>query len=253
VELKTEIAKVKALASEAKIQTQDVKIKTSEIKTLEEEIKIKLADVTALEIEIKGEQDQMKTFVHQSLGEIILSHPSSIITTNHFKKLLEWIPKPPQLNHLNTCKLELLYKGSVDGFKSENFHEKCDNKSPTISFMKSSEYGRIFGGYTEQNWQINEKLRNDPNAFLFSLTFNEKYPIHKPSHAIFTSCLNLMSYVDVCIYDNCNVESKSWTKFPGSYHCSKFGSGSTDESHAYLAGADKFQIEEIESYHIVWI
>ena len=37
----------------------------------------------------------------------------------------------------------LLFKGKRDGFRSKDFHSKCDNKSYTVSFVKSKE-GRRF-------------------------------------------------------------------------------------------------------------
>ena len=33
----------------------------------------------------------------------------------------------------------LLFKGKRDGFGSKDFHSKCDNKSYTVSFVKSKE------------------------------------------------------------------------------------------------------------------
>ena len=34
-------------------------------------------------------------------------------------------------------RLNLIYRASRDGFKSSNFHEKCDGKENTITFIKS--------------------------------------------------------------------------------------------------------------------
>ena len=47
---------------------------------------------------------------------------------------------------------ELLYRGSKDGFTAASFHQKCDNKGPNISIIKS-EHGLIFGGYTSLSWE----------------------------------------------------------------------------------------------------
>ena len=35
----------------------------------------------------------------------------------------------------NIGSIGLLFKGSRDGFKAENFHEKCDNKGPTLTLI----------------------------------------------------------------------------------------------------------------------
>ena len=65
--------------------------------------------------------------------------------------------------------LELIYRGSRDGLTSKDFHNKCDNKGPTICLFKN-EKGNIFGGYTSISWLSNEKEVLDENSFIFTLT-----------------------------------------------------------------------------------
>ena len=43
--------------------------------------------------------------------------------------------------------LNLIYRGSVHGYKSSDFHTKCDNIVDTLVVIKS-EHGKIFGGKT---------------------------------------------------------------------------------------------------------
>lgn len=43
--------------------------------------------------------------------------------------------------------VELLYRASEHGFTYSAFHDKCDNKGPTISLIKS-EHEKVFGGFT---------------------------------------------------------------------------------------------------------
>ena len=52
-------------------------------------------------------------------------------------KLLEWT---------GGKNIELLYRGTRDGMSGDAFHNKCNNKGPTISIFKN-EKGYIFGGY----------------------------------------------------------------------------------------------------------
>ena len=63
----------------------------------------------------------------------------------------------------------MLYKGSIHGFKGKDFHNRCDHKGPTISFILS-EKGYLFGGYVSVSWdhKINGG-KSDPNAFIFSI------------------------------------------------------------------------------------
>jgi DNA repair exonuclease SbcCD ATPase subunit len=83
----------------------------------------------------------------------------------------------------------LLYRGSRDGFGAEDFHLKCDNKSPTLTIIKAQESGYIFGGYTEAAWDSTYKFQVDPNVFLFSLTNKDNKPckmnVTDPTRAIY--------------------------------------------------------------------
>ena len=48
------------------------------------------------------------------------------------------------------CVLKLLFRGSENGFSSNEFHKRCDNKGATITIVKSNNH--IFGGYTDIPW-----------------------------------------------------------------------------------------------------
>lgn len=45
----------------------------------------------------------------------------------------------------------LLYRGSDEGFSAQKFHEKCDNKGPTVTLVRT-EKNNVFGGYASQSW-----------------------------------------------------------------------------------------------------
>ena len=75
-------------------------------------------------------------------------------------KLIEWC---------RYKKMELIYRGTRDGALSKNFHEKCDNKGPTITLIKN-EKGNIFGGFSSVSWTSYGNWKQAPNSFLFSLT-----------------------------------------------------------------------------------
>ena len=181
-----------------------------------------------------------------------LTEKSSIIGDGHngeIHSLVDWIERKGQ----KSCELKLIYRGSRDGFTAKAFHSKCDNnKSPTISFIKSDQ-NKIFGGYTEQTWEANGIYKNDDKAFLFSFTNNEKYPIKIPEHAIVANTNYLVVYGsghDICIHDNCNTNNSNYSNFPTSYSSSKYTS-ITQESKAYLAGAYNFKVIEIEVFTII--
>ena len=69
----------------------------------------------------------------------------------------------------------LLYRGTMDGDNAKNFHEKCDNKGPTLTLCLEKN-GIIFGGYTEAEWDSESRHpKYDKNAFIFSVTYNKKF------------------------------------------------------------------------------
>jgi hypothetical protein len=71
------------------------------------------------------------------------------------------------------CEFELLYRGTENGKSAKNFHEKCDNKGPTISLIRTLD-GSKFGGFTDLCWEsINSYKtgKRQHNTFLFSLNF----------------------------------------------------------------------------------
>ena len=68
----------------------------------------------------------------------------------------EWILKQVQgKSDQPVPTLTLLYRGSKDGFRPVDFHNKCDNKGPSLTIIKSKA-GKVFGGYTRQHWESNE-------------------------------------------------------------------------------------------------
>ena len=70
---------------------------------------------------------------------------SEILTSfEHQQSLKGWLPTDLE------GKWRLLFRASPDGFASQSFHSKCDNKGPTVTVVKSGGY--IFGGFTEKSW-----------------------------------------------------------------------------------------------------
>jgi len=64
---------------------------------------------------------------------------------------------------------ELLYRGNKDGTTSKIFHNKCDNKGPTLCLYKN-EKGYVFGGYASISWTSDGSYHSAPESFIFTLT-----------------------------------------------------------------------------------
>jgi hypothetical protein len=112
---------------------------------------------------------------------------NSNIIKNDIKKqnlINDWIKEKLRKNSI---KYELIYKMSVNGSNSEDFHKCCDDKGATLTIIET-ENNFIFGGFTALNWKYNGRINNymrryedekkyDKNkiTFLFSINFMKKY------------------------------------------------------------------------------
>ena len=88
--------------------------------------------------QIQGIVDELKPKTTRHFEE------SEILTNEEQRSTLKgWLPPLDG-------KWRLLFRASRDGFATETFHSKCDNKGPTVTIVKSG--NNIFGGFTEISW-----------------------------------------------------------------------------------------------------
>ena len=109
---------------------------------------------------------------------------SSIINNviNKQNILVNWIKEAVNISS------KLIFKMSIHGDKSEDFHKYCDNQGPTLVLIQTTT-NKIFGGFTPLNWKNEEKPLDPKNhTFIFSLDLNKKYKMVNPNkQAIKTS------------------------------------------------------------------
>ncbi|KAL9651477.1 hypothetical protein ABK040_001424 [Willaertia magna] len=147
-------------------------------------------------------------------------------------------------------KWQLIYRGSRDGFKAQDFHKLCDGKSHTITIIKSTS-GHIFGGFTTTAWNQNYQYYSSPNSFLFSL-YNPTKQDSKPmrfdlkdennSSAIYCNSNYGPTFggADLCIRDNCNSNNNSSSNLGNTY--------GINVSYKDLTGTYNFTVQEIEVF-----
>lgn len=76
------------------------------------------------------------------------------------------------------CHLNLLYRGSRDGFKPKVFHQKVDGKGATITILNVNE--NISGGYTDIEMSSQEGFKKGNwNSFIFKLNDEKSYNVFK--------------------------------------------------------------------------
>jgi hypothetical protein len=84
----------------------------------------------------------------------------------------------------------LIYQARRDGFRTIDFHAKCDGHLNTLVVVKEADNGNILGGFATVDWSVDayNLFKNDPNAFSFSLTneYNLSFKVN-PIQSIYSS------------------------------------------------------------------
>lgn len=151
---------------------------------------------------------------------------------------------------IDSSNLDLLYRGSRDGFNSTDFHELCDDKGPTVTIIKDRE-GNIFGGYLDKSWNNYEGWIASENAFLFLLrnrldtqTAKMKLRGHRNDCAAYCSPEYgpMFGEFDIQITSNCDVNRCS-------SHVSTFQLPQ-GETERVLTGHTSFRVFEIEVHKV---
>ena len=162
-------------------------------------------------------------------------------------KIYEWT---------NYNRMELIYRGSRDGMTPTNFHNKCDNKNPTIVLYKNTK-DSVFGGFTSLAWANSGGYRPDPQAFIFTLinihnseptkfkTTSEKEGVQHNSSfgpSFGESC-------DICISISDFLNSDAKTDFPCRYSDS-LGKGKSIFTGDFNNSTTNFRLKEIEVFQL---
>ena len=150
----------------------------------------------------------------------------------------------------------LLYRGSRDGFGTDDFHAKCDGHSQTLAIIHAKDPSEnIFGGYTNAEWDKTSGYMADSDAFLFSLTNQENQPFKmkiKPnmaSYAIYCNRYQGLSFGSSELYiRNGADENKNSFSYLGRTFSHPEFLQDRDDVKEFLAGSNTFQIKEIEAY-----
>ena len=112
--------------------------------------------ICSLYNDLNGSWSDIKNIKTKDFDSIILKEEER---KNEFiKKIFEWI---------GNKRMELIYRGSRDGMTSQNFHNKFDNKGPSIVLYKTEK--SIFGGFTSISWSTDGSHHSSQDCFIFIL------------------------------------------------------------------------------------
>lgn len=168
-------------------------------------------------VEEENNTQQLLKYLSSFLEVDYHSMDKSIIFAQHTQLIYSWLPQQYQ-----QCKNRLLYKGSLHGFKAQNFHERCDSQGPTLSLI-SSENGREFGGFASISWSTTGNHVPDPHAFIFSLSSKTKHEQYQNQGRALSFngqyLCNFGGNHDLRIYDLCNNNTNSYSNLGHVFTC----------------------------------
>ena len=159
---------------------------------------------------------------------------------------------------LNLCEISLetkwriIYRGTIDGFETRKFHEKCDGIPRTLTIIQTTN-GYVFGGYTTASWNSTGTFEADPNAYLFSLINKYSEPIKikcsQPKTAIYCSPNYGPAFGgdDLYLTGDSDKNLSSFSNLGHSFRHPTFDYNSL-EAKLFLTGAYNFQINQIEVF-----
>ena len=209
------------------------KIKVVEEKNQEE---INLIKKTIKEIKEKNQEEinLIKNEFNLFKKRMNMFKNSNIVQSDEIDLILSWFEKKP-------ISFNLFLDSNIDGDSMNAFYNKCENKYPTMIFIKTTENLR-FGGYTNEIWPKHGTKR-DENIFVFSLNNKKKYKIINPENAIGAYQNNYFSFGcgnDLYLYNNCFTRGggtfKSNYDIPTSYELNE--------------GKEAFKVSIYEVYHV---
>lgn len=146
-------------------------------------------------------------------------------------------------------KLSLLFQASIHGFTGQAFHQRCDNRGPTVSVGYNSS-GNVFGGYTSASFCQASKYVNDQKAFLFTFrgdkltqypTINSPYALKMSGNSgpYFGEDLVLMNGNQAVVHSN-----------PGNYY--NFPAAEMHSNNLQLIECEVYQVEETTELEKPW-
>ncbi len=217
------------------------------IEKLENRINEILEQNNKLNEENKQIKEKLKKIEEDFENNFYDLNKSSIVKNKEKKiKLKKWISENGKIKNIN-----LLYRATTDGDTCKSFYNKCGEKGITISLIKTKK-NRIFGGFSTAQWTNKNGFIKlyDKTAFLFSLDNMEKYNILKPEEAIACQpdgfCLiygNNGSSNGIYLNENFLKEKNIENHNPKVYNV---------PSDFCLTGENKFEVEEVEVYQILF-
>ena len=170
---------ITALLEENKLLKEDISKNKNEISLLKVQISKNQNDISMLINQNKSLWEEINKLKDNKKVTLISTSFNSKILNNSINEInfiLDYIREHDKSFSFNN--LNLLYRASRDGDRTETCHKLCDEKKNVLIIIKS-EIGYIFGGFCKTGFRINNKwdYKIDNNCFLFSYQLKKIYPV----------------------------------------------------------------------------
>ncbi len=120
-------------------------------------------------------EDILKHHVRLFSGHMSMIQSNIITTAEETDIIHDWL-----IEDKSDGELHLLYDSTTEGFSPKTFHERCDNKGPTLILIETVE-GWVMGGYSNSPWpkELGDHC-SASKAFIFNLRgYGLPYPIKR--------------------------------------------------------------------------
>jgi len=224
-------------------------IATIQIPQKEQDLNTQINSLNRIVSELKEELKKVKSYEISKQDAAIKSFKGTSILKDDDKILIsKWI-HPNKVITFN-----MLFDTNRDGDSSSTFHYYCDGVFPTVTVVKDTN-GRIFGGYSTQNWcqsSVGANYARAPGSFIFNISNKKKYDLVEEidgnaKYAIYRN--NSYGPVfggnhDLCIANSCKSNTSSYIHTKHTYNTEKnlFGG----------EGQVTFQISSYEVYQVIF-
>jgi len=193
--------------------------------------------------EMKDDDDDEKVKSPEKAKDVGEPSLSKLVGLKDLEVLLDWIDSKRNFT------LDLLYRGSRDGFDAEAFHKKCDNQGPTVTLLRSKKFEQVFGGFTKQSWNKSNEAAKCADTFLFSVTKKKKFPISDVDNAIFRSESSgpVFGNGDIFICSRCDKINESYSNLGVGFEVADL-----NDSVVFFADEQYFMVDDIEVFQVIF-
>jgi len=167
---------------------------------------------------------------------------TKLLNKEQQEKIQEWVGKAK--------KFTLLFCATRDGFGVNNFHQKCDNKGPTVTVIQSTT-GHIFGGYAADSWDSSTNYKNIVGCFIFTITnphniLPTKYNYSNNGNSLYCNAGYGPTFGghDLYVSTNANTVTNSASSFPHSYF------DTTGHGNNTFTGSKNFTVKDYEVFQV---